>query len=828
MCIRDSYIYAQVVSYNSSTGSLTFLPIDIFGSGTYTSWTIICSGASGTSGTAGTSGSSGTSGATGTSGASGTSGTSGSSGTDGTSGSSGFSGTSGTSGFDGTSGSSGTSGTSGTDGVAGTSGSSGTSGTSGVDGTSGTSGTSGATGTSGAAGTSGTSGSSGTSVSVSGTAGNVAYFNSSTTITGNSNLFWDNTNVQLGIGTNAPSAGVTSYSTVPATQFKAAGVAPAFTFSNTLLSPTLGCVFGLATGSGSFVTGTAAGDMAIANQSAVAGAIVFGTGTTERMRMTSAGTFSIGNTNTTFKLDVTGTGRFTGNVSIGTANSSIRLNVSAAANADAPTLGTATGTTGFLSSNGNYGMYIGVGDSGNTWLQAQRNDGNTAAYNLLLNPNGGNVGIGTSSPLYKTHIVTTNNTDGLVITTNANDSETGLYIRPNHTSGTVFLSASGNSDKSFAFNTGNTERMRISSAGNVLISTTTSAASVLKLQVGDGTTDARAYFNPSSQYALAVANSSSNAYYIGVGTSGTTSSFVLHNASAGTNPFTIAYTGAATFTSSVTASSFSGAGTGLTGTASSLTSGSSNALAGYASSSYLNKNGTTYFQATTWIELTGVHGLYCPSVNGAHFYPNTASSYATWALAGSRGGYGGIYDSYSLMAMMHDSGGSGGFYREASSKWTIYWSAANNCVGINGSTTVNWAAGCTNGTMFYTSESYATYNMFAVAFVPTSDIRLKENFAPLENSLDKIKQLEGVSYNRIEDIEKKREIGFIAQHVQEVIPEIVKYHEDTDTYGVDYDKITALLTEALKEEDSKVETLNTKVIALESKIQELQIRLANL
>ena len=145
-----------------------------------------------------------------------------------------------------------------------------------------------------------------------GASGQVAYWNGTTTQTGTNNFYWDNSNNQLGVGTNAPSAGVTSYSTVPATQFKAAGVAPAFTFSNTLLSPTLGCVFGLATGTGQFVTGTIAGDMAIANQSATAGAIVFGTGTTEKMRMTSAGTFSIGNTNSTYKLDVTGTGRFTG------------------------------------------------------------------------------------------------------------------------------------------------------------------------------------------------------------------------------------------------------------------------------------------------------------------------------------------------------------------------------------------------------------------------------------------------------------------------------------------------------------------------------------
>jgi hypothetical protein len=82
-----------------------------------------------------------------------------------------------------------------------------------------------------------------------------------------------------------------------------------------------------------------------------------------------------------------------GNVGIGTSNISARLNVQASANFENATLGTATGTMGYLSANGAYGMYIGIGNSGNTWIQSQRNDGSTDAYNLLLNPQGGNVGI---------------------------------------------------------------------------------------------------------------------------------------------------------------------------------------------------------------------------------------------------------------------------------------------------------------------------------------------------------------------------------------------------------------------------------------------------
>ena len=121
----------------------------------------------------------------------------------GTSGTSGIDGTSGTSGTSGQDGTSGTSGTSGQDGTSGTSGQDGTSGTNGPAGTSGTSGTSGQDGTSGTNGPAGTSGTSGTSIP-SLTSGSVLFSNGTTIAQDNANLFWDDTNNRLGIGTNAP------------------------------------------------------------------------------------------------------------------------------------------------------------------------------------------------------------------------------------------------------------------------------------------------------------------------------------------------------------------------------------------------------------------------------------------------------------------------------------------------------------------------------------------------------------------------------------------------------------------------------------------------
>lgn len=96
-----------------------------------------------------------------------------------------------------------------------------------------------------------------------------------------------------------------------------------------------------------------------------------------------------------------------------------------------------------------------------------------------------------------------------------------------------------------------------------------------------------------------------------------------------------------------------------------------------------------------------------------------------------------------------------------------------------------------------------------------SDIRVKENIKDLENSLDKVTQLRGVSYNKIGSEEKS--IGVIAQEIQEVLPEVVREGQD-GMLSVAYGNITAVLIEAIKEQQEIISQLEERIVDLENRM----------
>lgn len=144
-----------------------------------------------------------------------------------------------------------------------------------------------------------------------------------------------------------------------------------------------------------------------------------------------------------------------------------------------------------------------------------------------------------------------------------------------------------------------------------------------------------------------------------------------------------------------------------------------------------------------------------------------------------------------------------------------------------------------NGVVKYVPRFYFNTYMYAKGVWLNSDERFKENVIPMKNSMDKLKLLNGVCYNLKWEIEnsvklpengrslsekeqsdwallaqakeklensKKQNIGFIAQQLKEVFPDLVE--EESDGYlHVDYIGIIPVLVESIKEQQIKIATL---------------------
>ena len=107
---------------------------------------------------------------------------------------------------------------------------------------------------------------------------------------------------------------------------------------------------------------------------------------------------------------------------------------------------------------------------------------------------------------------------------------------------------------------------------------------------------------------------------------------------------------------------------------------------------------------------------------------------------------------------------------------------------------------------------YSTLNVKDdVVAYHSSDKRFKDNIVEIDSSLEKVESLRGVyfDWNDKQDIYEGHDIGVIAQEVEEVLPEIVETRVD-GYKAVKYEKLTAVLIQAVKELSARVKELENK------------------
>jgi hypothetical protein len=116
----------------------------------------------------------------------------------------------------------------------------------------------------------------------------------------------------------------------------------------------------------------------------------------------------------------------------------------------------------------------------------------------------------------------------------------------------------------------------------------------------------------------------------------------------------------------------------------------------------------------------------------------------------------------------------------------------------------------------------------STSYNTSSDHRLKENVTDVTDGITRVKQLEPKRFNFIADPDKTVD-GFLAHEAQAVVPEAVTgTHNEVDDdgnavmQGIDQSKLVPLLTAALKEAITKIETLETEMTSVKARLDALE------
>ena len=684
-----------------------------------------------------------------------------------------------------------------------------------------------------------------------GASGQVTFFNGTSTVTGTNNFFWDATNNRLGIGTTTPQRSIEIFNSTADNHLRLSGNAPSVSMGEAVTGSIYQAKFGLVTVNGQFVTAGVAGDFVIISQT---GATIIGTSSTEKMRVQSSGNVSINNTNDTYKLDVTGTGRFTGQ---------LRLESTITDGTNTYTLPSATGTLALTSALS--GMITGSG----TTNYLPKFTGASTIGNSSISDNGtGRVSIGTTS--FNDSFVISNSgaagwefaNTGSVITYNRSTSAyipmtfqassfgfTGaatfsstvlLYdeLRIRNTSygasyntslrsisGAVGVLQLGNNDTNYIL-AGNTaaggylifrvncasesitagsEAMRITASGNLSIGNTNDSYKLDVQGAGifrkvNGDSRIIAYQTGTAPYTATLELSSQTlgtyggvVQYDGLDekltienygrtASGTQQGDINFRTKVGnTTPTNVlnldGFTGAATFSSSVTANN----------NISAIRVGSSVTTLGQSRyldlSDYYGNTNARMEIGLGYSAATGITNI--PAIIG---YLQTSTSGYT---------YGDIYfatrsvttDTAPTERMRITSGGNVG----------INTSSPSYTLDVNGTARFGSAIVASLGTgLVYSSGGTLTSTN-------PSDQRLKNNIQSISYGLDEILKLNPVTFNWIEDkINQGKQYGFIAQEVQKIMPDLVKNLGIKDYLGLDKEAIFTILVRAIQQLNDKI------------------------
>ena len=237
------------------------------------------------------------------------------------------------------------------------------------------------------------------------------------------------------------------------------------------------------------------------------------------------------------------------------------------------------------------------------------------------------------------------------------------------------------------------------------------------------------------------------------------------------------------------------------------TTGSHNTANGYASlrSNTTGVNNTANGSYSLYSNTTGSHNTALGRDSGRYLADGTT---------GRSTGNNGLYLGYNSMAS------DDGTDNEIVIGYNAIGNGSNSVTLGNDDITTTILKGSVGiGTSTLAGKLTVDGSVFATGYYHSSDIRLKENVKSLTNVLVKIKRLKPVEFSWKNNGEVSQ--GFIAQELEQVLPELVHTSPENGLKSVEYANLTAILTAGIQEQAKKIEQLQTEIEILKLRLNKL-------
>jgi len=200
------------------------------------------------------------------------------------------------------------------------------------------------------------------------------------------------------------------------------------------------------------------------------------------------------------------------------------------------------------------------------------------------------------------------------------------------------------------------------------------------------------------------------------------------------------------------------------------------------------------------------------SLRAPIFYDSTNTTYYTRPATSSN-----INSLYTAGLVQVGSGGSGNLYiGNSGSTQKLRFSIASGSTSyfdMDGGD-IHWRQnnGVSTRYWFYMTTANMT---ISGTLTQLSDLRLKENIVEIGDCISKVKAMRGIYYNRTDFNTEVTKVGVIAQEVEKVLPELVLHNEEGQK-SVAYAELSAVLINAIKEQQVMIDDLKSRLQILEN------------